>query len=306
MNNIKLILYNIDEINRYTGLLLEDNNRVFFKKHHIPLNEVENAELGFSKLVSFLYIMLCDGGNLVTQKNLKFILSFEKSDSEKLSNKPKILIRNITDIRTCFQHFNTNELPLSRKWFMEFIKPEYPSNTGEWLLCYYKLIEQTVEVLTELLNFLAKKYEDNEFNDVFTDSWKKVPKDSEHEASKYHKVFRDIKEIFGFKFIRGGEFCNPKIQTWDKEIEKRLPGYNFEEEASKLIAADIFEGIKRGSLPVPYTIQELNEKYGKTGNLLDTAYYKYAKELCINGDYKLTLEEFWKAMDKYHHEKISL
>ena len=183
--SIQSIFSKIDEINKYTALLLDEPNRVFFKKHHVPLSNNDNSELGFTKLVSFLYATLCDGENKISKKNMSFIMGYTLP-------KLKTLAEDGNKLRANFQHFIENS-DWSDRWFMDIIQDRYPSSSNQWNKCFENLTEASISGLDELLSFLQNKHFDKEFNDIFIESWKSKPDEGCLSSTEYHSIFKEIK-----------------------------------------------------------------------------------------------------------------
>lgn len=271
----------IDIINSEAEPLLD--GREFFLPISVPLPVAESKPLCFLKLVSYLYVLLNESGKI----NIKFI--FEKFSVYSLNNKDDAtkIVHVTNKLRTFFYHnlYSSSARDTSIRsdcydWFKSVCEYVLPINEKQWEDCSIAILADINNVL-EMVHDCIKQIKDDEHCKTICTDWNfKI--DRYHPPHEFDSLIPIVASDIGKDFIDSEKFRKKNYDSWINQLLKLTPGYDFGEEARKIIE---FSLLSDEILILPVSggdlISELGIEPGpKIGEMLKVAQTIYKKNPC--------------------------
>jgi hypothetical protein len=230
--NIEKIKSTITQINTLVQEMHEDTTLYFFQPVSAPWQRINPSELGFIRVVSWLYILYIDIRQ--NQKNIDFVL-------RQINTKSNHKI-HIHRLRTYFQHqLNLNDKSDEQKkedcdnFFYAIIRKNYPTTEEEWEESFVELTDNANTFLNEIYQWLKKleKFSPNMQKNTI-DNWRKELFNT-HEKYEYEQVFKSVANSIGLDALSNYEITTLNLDKWRKALDLLDKGYDFNYELSKII-----------------------------------------------------------------------
>lgn len=245
LEKINLIKQSIQLSNKTTKALHQKPKFLFFEKVSIPWERVEPSELGFIRIVSWLYVLCID--IKPNNKNIQFLAKQEK---DKLKDY-KTYTDVITRLRTYFQHQITpTEVASDRDtltkegcdaFFDDIIFKDYPQSENDWADALHKLLDDAL-IFTEKINRSLEAIK--EYMTITKEksikAWQKELENT-HEKYEFELVFRATVTDIGLTQLDAYTLTEQNLNKWRKNLEKLAEGYDFNYELRKIIEQDLIE-----------------------------------------------------------------
>lgn len=271
----------IDEIDRVTLKL----NQLDYVFGPITLEKPKfsPAELGFIRLVSWLYVLYYDVGKV----NVKFLVNrfsvYNLDIDDKLNNH----LLNIKQLRTYLQHnldpnvqHNLIIKDACEKWFRDQCGTPIPVEDQHWNICLIALLNENLKFLSALRNSIRSIEKDESKEQILTD-WNFLRKRN-HLPHEFDTLISKVAGDMGREKLDPIRLRKRYYEKWIKELQLLQGNYNFEDEARKLIENVLL--FEMTSI-LPITGKDIMDEFNilpgpKVGHLLKVAYDIYSSEPC--------------------------
>ena len=240
IEKIKRIKESIHDSNLSAHELHENQDFRFFESVSIPWERVEPSELGFIRVVSWLYVMYIDIKK--NSKNIQFL------SQQHLLLGYQNHIENVNRLRTYFQHQITPTGSIqdrdteTKEWcnnfFNDIIKKNYPESEDEWTDVLNALLEGSMDINDKINASLETLKKDSTNRRI--DVWKKQLQNT-HEKYEFEVVFRATIADIGLETLDAYTLTEQNLTKWRKQLEKLEDSYNFNYELRKIIEQDLIE-----------------------------------------------------------------
>jgi hypothetical protein len=224
----------------------------FFWESSLVTSKSSNFKFEFKELISMLYSWYQE----VCKKNLIFILprikTINEANYDKLNNYKNIVIT----LRTYFQHnlfsfeepIESSKIKFCEQWFFDKCGFKKPVEGTQWKILLVDVLEGAVIFFKEIL-FELKSI--NSLESVIKESVVEQWMNINCRTFGYHhyeKIFITVVKKLGYESLDALYICKKNTVKWNKELENLKDGFNFEQEATRLIEKFIFE-----TQPLPIT-----------------------------------------------------
>jgi hypothetical protein len=259
------------------------------------------AELGFLRLVSWLYVLLWEAGKV----NLPFVTRYFEVYSLDTENTFRRHPINVQALRTYTQHNLNNEEPHDKKtmsdchaWFSLQCGTAVPVSETEWNMCLLALLDEALEFLEALLNVL-RSIEKDESKEVICKQWM-FRRNRYHPPHQFEALVPAIASDMGHEHIDAERLVRRNYDKWTQNLRTLSSEYTFGVEARKLIENSILIDLQKLT---PITgedvIREFNLQPGKlVGRLLEEARKLYQQSPCSRAELIDQLRPLAEALAK--------
>jgi hypothetical protein len=271
-----------EEINSLAVALLDDGPGLFEAvSQRMP--KFVPAELGFLRLVSWLYVLCWEAGKV----NLAFLTKHLDAYGLDPDGKIRMHLSNVQGLRTYTQHnLNSEEahdketMGKCHAWFSGQCGTAVPDSDDEWRRCVLALLEESVVFLEMLLSAL-RLIEKDESREMICKDWK-FRRNRYHPPHQFEALFPTIAADMGCEYIDTVRLVRRNYERWTQSLRAFSSEYDFETEARKLIENAIL--VELPNL-LPITGQDLIREFelepGKlVGRLLEEARGIYQRAPC--------------------------
>lgn len=225
----------IEEINNLS-LSLNSKIKFVFDETSLPMPKFKPAELGFLRVVSWLYVYYFETGKVGVDFLSDKFSSFSLDENGKyLSHKKTINI-----LRTYLQHNLDISKPRNCKimfkcqaWLNDKCRTSIPNTEKQWELCLEGLLKESEEFLNELKNCI-RRIEKNESRDMILKDWEFRLKRN-HPPHEFDEIINIVAKDIGREYIDSVKFRKRFYDKWIKELENNNGHYDFSIEARKLV-----------------------------------------------------------------------
>lgn len=221
-------------INFLTSELLGSES-FFFDDINTPLS-FNHAELTFSQLISYIYVLLYEASG----KNYEFIkrrIGTQKMSSEE-SNYD--LQRIIHSFRTFYQHnllYSKRDQEIKNviaDWFFLVINKESAVTEEDWTRCAHALLDETNKLLDEI-NICIKEIGLNEHRGIILQEWLKMSK-MNFSPYDFEKVLIEVLANFDMEnYFDSAIITKKQFPSWKKELDLAPINFDFNTFAYKII-----------------------------------------------------------------------
>jgi hypothetical protein len=265
------------------ALALLDDGPGFFEavSQHMP--KFVPAELGFLRLVSWLYVLFWEAGKI----SVPFVMKRFEAYSVDADGRIRAHPINVQELRTYTQHNLNNEeahdkltMGNCHTWFSSQCGTAVPDSEDEWSRCVLALLQESIEFLEALLNVL-RFIERDESKDVICKEWK-FRRNRYHPPHQFEALVSSIASDMGHEYIDSERLVRRNYDKWTQSLRAFSSEYVFEVEARKLIENAILADLMT-SMPITGedVIREFNLEPGKlVGRLLGDARELYQRAPC--------------------------
>ena len=241
------------------------------------------AELGFLRLVSWLYVLYWEAGKTSLPYLIKRFDAYSVDEDGTLRGHPL----NVQKLRTYTQHNLSIEESHDKKtigdchdWFSAKCGTAVPDSEDEWDRCLVALLQEALEFLESLLNVL-RLMEKDESKDLICNDWR-FRRSRYHPPHQFEALVAAIATDMGHEYIDPERLVRRNYEKWAQSLRAFSSDYDFESEARKLIENAILTDL---SSLMPITgkdiIQEFGVEPGKlVGRLLGEARESYQQTPC--------------------------
>jgi hypothetical protein len=241
------------------------------------------AELGFLRLVSWLYVLFWEAGKV----SVPFVMKRFEAYSLDADGKIRAHVTNVQELRTYTQHNLNNEEPHGKRtmedchaWFALRCGTAIPVSEDEWSRCVLALLHESLGFLEVLLSVL-RSIEKDESRNVICLEWK-FRRNRYHPPHQFETLVSKIASDMGHEFIDQERLVRRNYDKWTQSLKAFSSEYNFEVEARKLIENAILTDLPN-LMPITGedVIREFNLEPGKlVGQLLGEARVLYQRTPC--------------------------
>jgi len=241
------------------------------------------AELGFLRLVSWLYVLFWEAGKVSVPFVLKRFEAYSLDSDGKIRAHPT----NVQELRTYTQHNLNNEEAHDKRtmgnchaWFSSQCGTAVPDSEDEWSRCVLALLSESLEFLEVLLNVL-RFIEKDESREVICNEWK-FRRNRYHPPHQFETLVSTIASDMGHEYIDPERLVRRNYDKWTQSLRAFSSEYIFEVEARKLIENAILADLMN-LMPITGedVIREFNLEPGKlVGRLLAEARELYQRAPC--------------------------
>lgn len=197
-------------------------------------------EAGFIKMVSWLYMLYYESGRgeleYATER-----FDLYNIDSEKTSRSHYKVINNL---RTVFQHNaiidtgkNITHRRNTESWFNRIINVNAPSNADEWEKSFNSITEDSLSLMTYLLQLLNEISRDDLKESILEDWHRKSSRTYQH--YEFDSIIYIVAQEFGMSNYDVAKFRKQNAENWISELQNFTGNFEFKIEARKLIERDI-------------------------------------------------------------------
>lgn len=265
---------------------LTGSSRSCFENPSVAAPKLEPAELGFIRMVSWLFVLYFETGRVSTKFLLKKLAVYSMDAEGRLANHT----RAVGSLRTLLQHhleFNdprdAETREVCHKWYSGQCGTAVPDNDGHWKDCLVAIAREGLEFL-QALAAVARRIEADESRETICEQWKsklgryRTPRECENFVSKIASdMARDYLDV--------RTLTQRHHQGWIKELE--LLSFDSEVDVAlrRLIETAILSDV---TTTLPITGEDVMAYFGlppgrQVGDLLRLANKLFA-ERQSNGD----------------------
>jgi hypothetical protein len=237
----------VDEINRHARLIGAPE---VFDRSSLPVFVGTDSELGFIRCVSWLYGLYQEVGRI----GVSFIVRQIEGAGSGVGTRPKKHIRQVNVLRTYLQHNIDLTSERSREmeqqcgaWFASACGSSLPSSRIDWTKCQRAILEEALNVLSELKEWLRNLDGDERKSDVIQ-GWKNEL-DRSHPPYQFDQLAEKVKNDLGQPYLDHVALRKRHYSKWTSILAYRQLPYDFELEARPLIEKSVLED-SGGALPV--------------------------------------------------------
>lgn len=263
-----------------------------FTEISLGLPRIEPAELGFIRVVSWLYVLYYEAGKIGT----KFLVErIETLSPEHTAIKDHYYL--IGKLRTYLQHnldpSKSHDYQIQRMceaWFLEECGSQIPSSEAHWGKCLSALLTAALQFLKALVA-TVRIIETDESKDAIVDEWV-YALDRYHAPHEFDAIIGIVCREMGREYIEPAELRRRFYDRWTKEMQVMKTKYDFAMEARKLIEHTLLTE----TIPVlPITGSDVIRHFGiqpgpRVGALLQIARRLYDQEPCSAQELLLRVE----------------
>jgi hypothetical protein len=245
------------------------------------------AELGFLRLVSWLYVLLWEAGKV----SVPFVVKRFEAYSLDADSKIRTHLTNVQGLRTYTQHNLNNEEPHDKRtmsdchaWFSLHCGTAIPVSEDEWSRCLTALLEESLEFLEVLLRVL-RFIEQDESRDVICKEWK-FRRERYHPPHQFEALVATVASDMGHEYIDPERLVRRNYDKWTQSLRAFSSEYDFKVEARKLIENAILADLPN-LMPITGddVIREFNLTPGKlVGRLLGEARDLFLRAPCARAE----------------------
>jgi len=207
-----------------------------FSATSLGLPGLNPSELGFIRVVSWLYVHYYEVGKLGTE----FLTELVSAYALEFGDRPKAHRTMIQRLRTYCQHnlapTETHSIEIQREcesWFFANCGSKRPGVEEHWNKLLRSLICEAIEYFTYLRDTL-RKIELDESKTQLIEQWA-LRISRFHAPHKFDRIIEEVASDFGREGLDAVRFRKRYYDRWRKEFELRLDNCDFEREARKLI-----------------------------------------------------------------------
>ncbi len=264
-------------------LALVRSARSSFENPSVSLPKLEPAELGFIRLVSWLFVLYFETGRVSTRFLMGKFALYGTDPHKKLEDH----FRAVRSLRTLFQHHleltnpeDADTRETCYRWCAEHCGTAVPDTDSDWRKCLTAIVLQAVEFVRSLAA-VARRIEQDESKEVICSQWRlkleryRTPIECEKLVSL---IVRDI----GRDYLDVGLFTKRNHQKWIRELELT----SFEIDVDLALRGLIETTLLSETIPVlPITGHDIIETLGispgkRVGELLQIARRLYQESPC--------------------------
>ena len=165
------VLSLLDDLGRLTSELIKSDEA--FGRPSLRMPRFTPAELGFLRLVSWLYVVYQE----TARADIQFISGKLSAYSLDPTGELRAHAEAVRNLRTFLQHNVDPEMPKNRRlhesckiWFRRHCKTTEPSADEEWRQCLSALLEETIQFLSAL-QACVRRIEQDESGDRILYEW---------------------------------------------------------------------------------------------------------------------------------------
>jgi len=271
-----------EETNVRVVALLSDGHG-FFEAISQRMPRFVPAELGFLRLVSWLYLMFWEAGKV----NVPFVIKRFDAYSLDADGAVRRHLSVVRELRTYTQHNLSGEEAHDKTtmgncyaWFSSQCGTAVPDSDDEWSRCVLALLHESLAFLDVLLSVL-RLIEKDESRDVISKEWR-FRRSRYHPPHQFEALVSSIASDMGHEYIDPERLVRRNYDKWTQNLKAFSSGYIFEVEARKLIENAILTDLTN-LMPITGVdvIREFSLQPGKlVGQLLETAQELYQRSPC--------------------------
>lgn len=264
-----------------------------------PLSDVsvihpnsDNPECGFIRLTSWLYCLYFE----VEKVSIDYFLAIAKNKGMASHVSFTEHIESVRCLRTELHHnlgYDGGDVFTRQKseaWKRVACGSALPTNQSEWDQCYNKLLSDSVSLLDQIVGVLKliEKLDGDEQSEILKEWIFRLNKS--FKGADFDPIIEDVKFRLGRPALKTVAFRNLNLEKWKKSLLLLEDGFDFSEEATKLIEQSMLED---QAIAMPITGKELMEILNipegpQVGKLLTQVIEHYKK----HGSSKTELIEF--------------
>ena len=254
-----------------------------FKDIHVTIPDPSISESGFIRATSWLYCLYFEAGRV----SITFLQQLGESYSLVNRESCSQHIETVRCLRTELHHnlgFVDSDLSartIANNWRRKACGTSMPCNNDQWRACYDKLVCEANAFLGKIEDVVRRLESDEEFSSANTREWLRRLSRS-HSAADFDPLIEDVKYRLGREALDTVKFRARHVDFWKQQLDVLDDGYNFDDEATKLIEKTL---LNEKNLVLPITgrdiISEFNLSPGpRVGELLDIARKFYESTPC--------------------------
>ncbi len=275
-----------EEIDKVAVHLIEVTDGVF-EAVSLGMPKFEPPELGFLRLVSWLFVLYHETGRVGVNFLTDRLAAYAIDPDGKLGGHPAV----VRDLRTFSQHnldprkgHDSGVQAACEGWLKEHCGTPVPGNDTQWRACLYGLLREACAFLAALLA-VARKIEQDESRDQICREWTfRIRK--HYPPHIFDALISSVAADMGREHIDAARLRNRYYDKWTRALDLLDSDHNLETEARKLIEYVLLTD----ATPVlPITGKDIMEEFGiapgpNVGHLLEHARRIYECEPCSRSD----------------------
>ena len=243
----------------------------------------EPPELGFLRLVSYLFVLYHEVGKVGTQFLLDRFGAYKVASGSNLGEHLAL----IRKLRTYLQH-NLNPrqkhdksiLEACESWMRSNCGTPVPGDNEHWRTCLLALLKEALEFLEALL-VTVRAIEADESREEIVRDWDLRIKRN-HPPEEFDRLIAEVAADMGRDTINPVGIRVRFYDQWEQELSLLRAEYDFGIEARKLIEHVLLSSI---TAVLPITGKEIMEQFGiapgpRVGELLEQARRIYDQKPC--------------------------
>lgn len=256
---------------------------IAFEDTSICMPKFKPAELGFIRMVSWLYVHYYEVGKI----SVKFLI--EKSQYFKLSNLDESTkhFKRTNNFRTYLQH----NLDLKKErnlliqtecedWLKNKCDTCIPESEEDWKKCLDSMMNDAVIFFNMIKNCLQQIERDNNWNQI-SEEWV-IRQNRCYPPHIFDEMINEVATDIGREYIDAVKTRIKFYSSWTKELENKIGKFDLKKEARKLIEHAL---ITEMTPVLPITGRDLMDKFGlepgtEIGRLLTEANKSYQSSPC--------------------------
>jgi len=254
----------VDNINVKSNKLLGGDYKLF-GDISLPLVDATVNEAAFIRLTSFYYVLFYEVGKV----SVDFLVKEYVSTAIDVNFFERDFRKVVHSLRTMFHHNldltkseDSSKISLCQTWFQQRISLPYPKVNADWQQPLIEFLSEGEKFLNDLDKALIH-IDSLETKDLVVETWKTRAFNT-FSLYDFEKLCNFSVVYFGLSTLNTNEFCGKRIQIWNKELRQLGFGYDFEDEATKLIERDLIVFIRETSKKLPITGRDILVALGET------------------------------------------
>ena len=207
-----------------------------FSNTSLSLPGLMPSELGFIRVVSWLYVHYYEVGKLGTE----FLTELVSAYALEFGQRPKMHRIMIQRLRTYCQHNLTptevHSIEIQQEcesWFFANCGSKRPGIEEHWNKLLFAIVLEATEYFTYLRDTL-RKIELDESKTQLIEQWG-LRISRFHAPYKFDLIIQEVASDFGREGLDAVKFRRRYYDRWRKEFEVKLDGCDFAREARKLV-----------------------------------------------------------------------
>jgi hypothetical protein len=272
------VFQNFERIDRLVNASFPDIGQVFGKTS-IELPRLTPPELGFIKVVSWLYVHIFELGKVGTDflsKNI-FLLNAEQIEYE------LEFTTRLNNFRTYLQHNldtrvsrNATIVQTCQTWLKEHCGTPIPETDEKWALCLEQFLEEAHKYLDILLKVI-RSIECHSEKTQFSEEWSILLKQF-HPPYKFDELIPLVAKDMGRDYIDPIKLRKRAYTRWKEDLSILKWPYCFETVARKMIESEL---LNENTPQLPITGTDLIDVLGITPGIKLGEALKKAKDIYL-------------------------
>jgi hypothetical protein len=283
--SLMLVIFDLVREINLLGLRVTQDGEDVFERISLQLRSFTPSELGFLRIVSWLYVLYYEAGKV----NVEFLRGLLPAylldeDGKHLSH-----LKTVHYMRTFLQHNLDPTKEQNRmiqiaceNWLHHQCQTRVLTEDRHWKICLISLLREATDFLTAFRDCIHC-IEQDECREDILNLWR-LRRKRYHPPYEFEKLISLAAADMGRENINAGHLCKRYYERWSRELDLQQGNYDFEVEARKQIEHVL---LVETAAVLPITGHDIMEIFNipsgpQVGELLRCARIIYDAEPCTS------------------------